>query len=58
MRLCFNLVLKFGGKNCFLYGLEIDVESCYLILCFLDGGYSMWLNFIECIKLCNVGRYI
>ena len=56
-RLCSNPAPKFGGKNCSLYGLDIDVESCYLIPCPLDGGYSMWSNFTECTKSCNVGRH-
>ena len=56
-RQCSNPAPKFGGKNCSLYGLDIDVESCYLIPCPLDGGYSTWSNFTECTKSCNVGRH-
>ncbi|XP_022795623.1 uncharacterized protein LOC111334195 isoform X1 [Stylophora pistillata] len=56
-RQCSNPAPQFGGRNCSQYGLDIDVESCYLIPCPIDGGYSEWSNITKCTKSCNVGKH-
>lgn len=43
----------FGGKNC--SGKYSEESECNLNLCFLDGKYVEWNEWIECFKICESG---
>lgn len=58
IRLCLNFVLKYGGKNCFVFEFLKEVCSCNIFFCFVYGNYLFWLNFSSCFKSCGNGKMV
>ena len=52
-RTCTNPAPKHGGRNCSVYGFDIEVEACHLQKCPVHGGFSEWSNFSACSQSCG-----
>lgn len=54
-RQCSNPVPQFGGRNCSMFGSDIDLQPCHLRPCPIDGGFGEWSKYTECTQSCNGG---
>lgn len=55
-RNCTNPSPQFGGKNCSRLGPPVEIVSCFLRHCPIDGKYGNWSAYGLCSKSCNVGN--
>ena len=56
IRHCTNPAPQHGGKNCSLQGPSLDVKTCNVHPCPIDGGYTSWSEFGLCSRSCGRGR--
>ena len=56
IRNCTNPAPRHGGKNCSLQGPSVDVETCNVHPCPIDGGYTSWSEFGLCSRSCGRGK--
>lgn len=46
---------RYNGNNCSSFGPSIDIRSCNIFPCPIDGGYSSWGHFTQCTLSCGIG---
>ena len=46
---------RYNGNNCSSIGPSIDIRSCNVFPCPVDGGYSSWGHFTQCTLSCGIG---
>ena len=56
IRNCTNPAPRHRGKNCSLQGPSVDVKTCNVHPCPIDGGYTSWSEFGLCSRSCGRGR--
>ena len=54
-RNCTNPTPMHGGNNCSSLGPRVQVISCDVSPCPVDGNYSTWSEFSRCSKTCGTG---